>query len=30
VIALPIPGIKYGDALGVWVDENEIEIAEKI
>jgi hypothetical protein len=27
VIALPIPGIRYGDELGVWVNEEEITTA---
>ena len=29
VIALPIPGIRYGDELGVWVNEDEIGVAGK-
>jgi hypothetical protein len=29
VIAMPIPGISYGDVLGVWVNEEEIEVGEK-
>jgi hypothetical protein len=26
VVAMPIPGIQYGDALDVWVNEEEIEV----